>query len=44
MRIRARSFSRQNGEGGDKALREMEGDVLVVLIPMPTTDKYSEEE
>lgn len=33
-----------NGVGGFKALREMEGDLLVVLIPMPTTDRYSEVE
>ena len=44
LRMRAKSFSRWKGEGGDRALRDKDGDVLVALMPMPTTERYSEEE
>lgn len=43
-RIHAKSFSRWKGEGGDRAFRDKDGDVLVALMPMPTTERYSEEE
>lgn len=42
--MRARSFSRLKGEGGLRALRDREGEVFVAFIPMPTTERYSEEE
>lgn len=44
LRMRARSFSRLKGEGGDRALRDNDGVVFVALIPMPTTERYSEDE
>lgn len=44
VRMRARSFSRVNGMGGLSELRDMEGEVLLVFTPMPTTERYSEEE
>ena len=43
MRIRARSFSSVKGEGGLRALSEVVGAALVVLRPMPMTERNSEE-
>jgi len=42
VRMRARSFSRVNGDGGFRALREVVGAALVVLRPMPMTERNSD--
>ena len=40
----ASSFSRVKGVGGLRALRDVVGEALVVLSPIPITAKYSESE
>ena len=42
VRMRASSFSRVNGYGGLKALREVVGAALVVLRPIPMTERNSD--
>lgn len=42
VRMRASSFSRVKGKGGCRALREVVGAGLVVLRPMPMTERNSE--
>ena len=41
--MRASSFSRVNGYGGFRALRDVVGAALVVFNPMPTTERNSDE-
>ena len=43
VRIRESSFSRVNGDGGLRALRDVVGAALVVLSPMPITERNSDE-
>lgn len=42
VRIRARSFSSVNGDGGLSAFKDVVGAAFVVFRPMPITDRNSD--